>query len=309
MTEHEINQKDKQRSKITSSVIHLGIILILLFPFLQYQTPAPGQEGVKVSFGQPDIGRGDDRPVTQDQDPELMDPTPPTSSEEEVLEETVEETQPEPEPEPVKKPTKTKKVTKPQKKVLTSSERAAIARKKQKAEQKRREQAAEDAKAAAEARKRKQAEDKRKAAAAAKAKKAADLKAQKDKLGELFGKNKHTGQGNTNTPGSQGLPDGDPDASKVGFGSGKVGGGLGNRGVLGAPKVVNTTNESGRVTIKVCVDSAGKVISADFTQKGSNTANKRLIAIAKKNARKYKFTKGGVSKQCGTIAYNFKFKN
>jgi len=305
----EIQEKDKKRSRVVSGVIHLGIILILILPFLTYPTPPPGQEGVMVSFGEPDIGMGDDRPVTQDKDPELMDPTPPTTTETEVVEEVVEETQPDPEPEPVKTPTKPKKVTKPQKKVLTSSEKAAIARKKQKAIEKQRQQAEADAKAAEEARKRKQAEDKKKAAAAAAAKKAADLKAAKDKFGGVFNKNKGNGQGNTGKPGSQGLPNGDPNATKVGFGGGKVGGGLGDRGLIGAPKVRNTTNKSGKVTIKVCVNSAGRVISTDFTQKGSSTTDAKLIAIAKKNAKGFKFTKGGPSKQCGTISYNFKFKS
>ncbi len=305
----DIQEKDKQRSKVVSGVIHLGIIILLIMPFLTYPTPPPGQEGVMVSFGEPDIGQGDDRPVTQDEDPDLMDPTPPTTTETEVVEEVVEETQPDPEPEPVKTPTKPKKVTKPEKKVLTSSEKAEIARKKQKAEQKRRQKAEADAKAAEEARKRKQAEEKKKAAAAAAAKKAADLKAAKDKLGGVFSHNKGKGQGNTGKPGSQGLPNGDPNATKVGFGGGKVGGGLGDRGVLGTPKMRNTTNKSGRVTIKVCVNSSGRVISAEFTQKGSNTTNAKLIAIAKRNAKGFKFTKGGPSKQCGTISYNFKFKN
>ncbi len=305
----DIHEKDKQRSRITSGIIHLGIVILLILPFLTYPDPPPGQAGVMVSFGEPDIGMGDDKPVTQDQDPELMDPTPPTSTEEKVVEETVEETQPEPEPEPVKKPTKPKKVTKTHKKVLTSDQKAAIARKKQKAEKKRQEKAAADAKAAEEARKRKQAEEKRKAAAAEKARKEAELKAAKDEFGGAFNKNKGSGQGNTNKPGSQGLPNGDPNANNVGFGSGKVGGGLGNRGVLGAPKIVNRTNQSGRVTIKVCVDSSGRVISANFTQKGSSTNNAQLIAIAKKNAKGYRFSKGGPSKQCGTISYNFKFEH
>ena len=305
----DIQEKDKQRSRIVSGVIHLGIVILLIMPFLTFPTPPPGQEGVMVSFGEPDIGQGDDRPVTQQDDPDLMDPTPPTTTETEVVEEVVEETQPDPEPEPVKTPTKPKKVTKPHKKVLTSAEKAAIVRKKQQKAEKIRQKAEADAKAAEEARKRKQAEAKKKAAAAAKAKKEAELKAAKDKFGGAFNKNKGSGQGNTGKPGSQGLPNGDPNATKVGFGGGKVGGGLGDRGVLGAPKVKNTTNKSGRVTIKVCVNSSGRVISAEFTQKGSNTTNAGLIAIAKKNAKGFKFTKGGPSKQCGTISYNFKFKN
>ncbi len=298
----DIQEKDEQRSRITSGVIHLGIVILLILPFLTYPVPPPGQEGIAVSFGEPDVGMGNDRPITQDIDPDLS-PTPP-----EAQKDVVEETQPDPEPKPVEKPTKPKKVTKPKptKKVLTTAEKAAIARKKAEERRKRQEKADADAKAAEEARKRKQAEAKKKAA---EAKKKADYEAAKNKIGNPFGDGKGKGQGNTNKPGSQGLPTGDPNATKVGFGGGKVGGGLGDRGVLGAPKVRNTTNKSGRVTIKVCVNSSGQVISADFTQKGSTTTDARLIAIAKKNAKGFRFTKGGPSKQCGTISYNFKFEN
>ncbi len=305
MDQHET---DKQRSKIKSGVIHLSIIALMLFPFLKFPTPPPGQQGVMVSFGEPDIGMGNDRPVSQDEDPDVNTPEPSTSAEEEIVEEEVMEEVVEEivEPKPVEKP---KKVEKPTKKVMTSAEKAAIALKKQKKAEKRQRDAEAKAKADA-ARKKKAAEEaKRKAAAAAKAKRDAKLKAEKDKLGGAFNKNKGKGQGNTGKPGSQGMPNGDPNATKVGFGGGQVGGGLGNRGVKGKPKLVNNTNKSGKVTIKVCVNNAGKVISATFTQKGSNTTDAGLIRLAKANAKGFRFTKGGPSKQCGTITYKFKFEN
>ncbi len=302
----EQHETDKQRSKIKSGVIHLSIIALMLFPFLKFPTPPPGQQGVMVSFGEPDIGMGNDRPVSQDEDPEINTPEPPTQSEPEEVEEVVEEVEEVVEPKPVEKP---KKVEKPTKKVMTSAEKAAIALKKKKKAEKRQRDAEANAKAEA-ARKKKAAEDaKKKAAAAAKAKRDAELQAEKDKFGGAFNKNKGKGQGDTGKPGSQGMPNGDPNAGKVGFGGGQVGGGLGNRGVKGKPKLVNNTNKSGKVTIKVCVNNSGKVISATFTQKGSNTTDAGLIRLAKANAKGFRFTKGGPSKQCGTITYKFKFEN
>ena len=56
------------------------------------------------------------------------------------------------------------------------------------------------------------------------------------------------------------------------------------------------------------MDSSGKVISADFTQRGSTSTDSQLIRIAKKNARAYRFSKGSVDKQCGTITYVFKVR-
>ncbi|MEZ5056387.1 MAG: hypothetical protein R2879_05050 [Saprospiraceae bacterium] len=43
-------------------------------------------------------------------------------------------------------------------------------------------------------------------------------------------------------------------------GTGKVGGGLGSRGISKSPKVVNRTQYSGTVVIRLCVDRNGNVI-------------------------------------------------
>jgi|GEM_PF-4178240 len=63
---------------------------------------------------------------------------------------------------------------------------------------------------------------------------------------------------------------------------------------------------AGKVVIKVCVDSEGKVSEAKFTQRGSTTTDSYLVSVAEKAAKKYKFTTATVDTQCGTITVDFK---
>jgi TonB family protein len=105
--------------------------------------------------------------------------------------------------------------------------------------------------------------------------------------------------------------DGDPNASSlegISTGTGKVGGGLGSRGVLKSPPVSQNSQKAGTVVVSVCVDSNGKVTSADFTQRGSTTADSQLVNAAIRNAKNWQFSEGAVDKQCGTISYNFKVR-
>jgi hypothetical protein len=131
----------------------------------------------------------------------------------------------------------------------------------------------------------------------------------KSKYGDMF-KNGGSGRGNTNKPGNQGDPNGDPNSDILtgkSTGTGKIGGGLQNRGGSG-PKISAKFNDEGIVVIKVCVGANGNVISADYTQSGSTTTNSTLINIAKDNARRYGFRSSDVDKQCGSITYNFSLK-
>src|SRR5688572_18706929 len=88
----------------------------------------------------------------------------------------------------------------------------------------------------------------------------------------------------------------------------RVGGGLGNRGVLHEPKINDVSQKTGRVVISVCVDKVGKVIKAEYTQKGSTTTDSELKDIAKKAALQFKFTDSDIEQQCGTITVDFKIK-
>ena len=130
----------------------------------------------------------------------------------------------------------------------------------------------------------------------------------KKSYGDLFGGN---GRGNTGKPGSQGDPSGDPNSSAlegISKGRGRVGGGLGNRGVLYEPKISDGSQKTGRVVISVCVDKKGKVIKADYTQKGSTTTDSELKDIARRAALQFKFTDADIEEQCGTITVDFKIR-
>ena len=57
------------------------------------------------------------------------------------------------------------------------------------------------------------------------------------------------------------------------------------------------------------VDKTGKVIKADYTQKGSTTTDSELKDIARKAALQFKFTLSEIEEQCGTITVDFKIKS
>src|SRR5688572_5433751 len=257
------------RGWIVSLITHLVLVAILFLPMFAFQDPPPPeQEGVMVSLGLPDQGQGDEAPSKSEEKPE-------------------------PQPEPVKEVVKSTPPTKtPQKqvtsKVITSNEQDEV----------RVREASE--------RKQAEAESQRKASEAAKQQ--AAYNSTKKSYGDLLG---GSGRGNTGTPGSQGDPSGDPNAKAlegISKGSGRVGGGLGNRGVLHEPRISDVSQKTGRVVIRVCVDKVGKVIKAEYTQKGSTTTDSELKEIAKKAALQFKFTDSDIEQQCGTITVDFKIK-
>ncbi|KAA3622082.1 MAG: TonB family protein [Bacteroidetes bacterium] len=281
-----IEEKNKKRGIRAAVLFNVALILLALIPIIRFQDPPPGQEGILVNLGIPDVGQGDENAAAAEIQEEEA------TVEEEQQEEEVEEVESEPEsdPEPVEK------------EIVTTEDPEAIAIKKQKEKEAREKREAEaEAKRKAEA----EAEAKRKADAERKAKEDAANKL-KEGLGlEGLGK----GKGNTGKDGNQGDPGGDPNSdilTGVSTGSGTVGGGLGSRGRVKSPRVQENSQAAGTVVLNVCVDSDGNVISATYTQRGSTTGNSQLKAAAVRNAKQWKFSKGGPDKQCGTITYNFK---
>ena len=81
VTENE--KLNKKHAKKRSGIINIIILILAFLPFLTYPVPPPGQEGILVSFGTPDIGQGDSRPETQQE--EIVVPKPPSEEEEEVV--------------------------------------------------------------------------------------------------------------------------------------------------------------------------------------------------------------------------------
>lgn len=298
ITTHE-ERKNSNRSKVVSVVVHILLIILAMYPLLQYPDPPPGQEGILVNLGLPDEGQGDDNAgPTAEAEPEPAEESP-----------EVEESQPEPEPEEVKPDPV------PEKEVVKTEDPNEVALKRKKEEERKKQEEADRKKREEEAKQKAEAEAKRKAEAEAKRKAEEDARRQaeadklKNDIGGLFGDG--SGKGNTGKPGNQGDPNGDPNAANlegISTGAGRVGGGLGSRGVLKSPTVSENSQKAGTVVVKVCVNSDGTVTSADYTQSGSTTGDSQLVAAALRNAKSWQFSKGAVDSQCGTITYNFKVK-
>lgn len=293
-------EQNKRKGMISSVLIHTLLLAILILPLLTYPDPPPGQEGILVNLGG-DFGQGDENAPEGEPEAAVEEVTPPTP-------------EPQPAPEPVKQPekevVKEKPVTKPTptKEVVTTEDPNAVALRKQKEEAQKKAKADADAKAKADADAKAKADADAKAKADADAKAKADAQALKDKLGGAFGGGEGSGKGNTGQTGNQGDKNGDPNAKNlegISTGAGQVGGGLGSRGVVSSPRIQDSSQKTGVVVLKVCVDADGNVTTADYTLTGSTTQDSQLKDLAIRNARSWKFAKGADG-QCGTIRYEFK---
>ncbi len=270
-TINPLDQHTNGKGWIVSLSMHILIILIFFLPMFASQPPPPEQEGLLVNLGLIDEGQGDETPKG-----------------------TNEKVQPEPASQPtevqsISKPTPTIKSTKEiAKPTVTSNEQNEVLVREAKAKQ--------QAEAAAQQR------------ATEEANKQAAYNKTKQSYGDLLG----TGsKGNTGKPGSQGDPNGDPNSDileGISNGSGRVGGGLGSRGVLHEPKIIDNSQKTGVVVISVCVDKTGRVKKATYTQKGSTTTDTELQKIARDAALQFKFTASDIEEQCGTITVDFKLR-
>ncbi len=285
----------------SSLFFHSILILIGISPLATFNAPIWEEEepGMEVALGFPDEGQGNDEPTPGNNDPGGLPPPSASQSNQQPSSPPPSASASDPEP--------TKSRDEP---MITNdaAEDVAIAA----AKESRRKKAERDQVEAEQRRNAEvQAEANRRAEADRKAKEAADYAAAKGNYGGLL-KGKGTGRGNTGKAGNQGDPNGDPNAKNLeGIhtgGKGRIGGGLGNRGVVSEPKIQDNSQATGRVIIKVCVNKSGTVTSAEYTQKGSTTNDGALISIAKRNAMKFRFTTGDVDQQCGTITYDFKLQ-
>ncbi len=289
-------EKNKKRGMVISVLIHILLVLLALLPLLTYPDPPPGQEGILVNLGLPDEGQGFENAGPAEPMPE---------------EEPIPEAEPIPEEEPIEEefdpePVETKPEPTPDREVIKTEDPEEIALRK-KREEEARERREEELREQREEAERRRQEEARKAKEAEEARRKAEADKLKNEIGGLFGEGK--GKGETGKEGNQGDPEGDPDASQlegISTGQGQVGGGLGSRGVLALPKPEDNSQNVGTVVIEVCVNASGGVMSAEFTQRGSTTANPSLVRSAISAAKKAKFARGDVDKQCGTITYNFR---
>ncbi len=341
------DKKEENRKKkglMGSFVYTIILIIVLLFPLLSYEFPAPGQEGIRISFGQPDQGDGTAQPKGEPMSESSAQPAEPAETTPPVT------TQSKPEPakpspaEPIAEatppPTPAKKeVEAPiKKKVVTADNSkeiaAAQAKKKKQQEEIKKKQQQKAKEQAAKAKKAKEIADKQAKEAAEKAeklaveeakRKAAEAKAiaeaerkaaeekkyqeAKDKMGSLFGQS--GSQGNSGKPGDAGVANGDPDAKNLegtksyGKGDKDVGGGLSGRGVVNRPKLKDNSQKEGKVKVEICVNKSGKVIKAEYSQLGSTTIDTDLIQLAETSAKKYIFSPSANPEQCGEVLITF----
>ena len=296
--DQELSKQEKNNQRkgaITSLTAHVAILFLFLLPFTTFPDPPPGPAGVLVSFGEPEQGVNTEERAAP--------------SEPEAVEEPVEEVEEVEEPEVVPEPEASEPEESPKINTDENSRERAIAQAKKEAEERaRRIEREKQRKADEEARKKREAEAaKRRAEEEARKKREAEAQALKDAIGGAF----NGGRGNGGKPGDQGQPDGDPDGSAldgISTGAGEIGGDLGGRGVLSKPRITDNSQKTGDVVMKVCVDATGKVFSAKYTQSGSTTSDARLVETARKAALRYKFERGSVDKQCGTIKIKFRLR-
>ncbi len=288
-------EENKQKGIIVSIVVHLLLLLICMIPYMAAEEKPKQLSGIIVAFGSPDAGSSDATPISDDTDPtDLSEPNQSSSANDDNQSSSPEKqddiTKPNDSPEPIQD-------------ITPQTDKSDVAIEKAKADKAKKD--SEDAEA-----------ERLKTIAAQKAKleakkkadqeaKQAALDAKRGQFSDLLG----SGKGNNNNSGNQGDPNGDPNSSaldQIATGSGRIGGGLSNRGVLFEPQIDDNSQKTGKVVIKVCVDKSGKISEAKFTQRGSTTTDLHLIDIATKAAKQYQFTSSDIETQCGNITIEFK---
>ncbi|MEM1322963.1 MAG: hypothetical protein AAGG75_22045 [Bacteroidota bacterium] len=82
---------------------------------------------------------------------------------------------------------------------------------------------------------------------------------------------------------------------------------LAGRTILESEPMLEVAKENGKVVVAICVNKEGKVVEAKYKAHGSTSDHPQLIRIAIANARKYRFDRGMLDRQCGSVTYDFKF--
>lgn len=77
------------------------------------------------------------------------------------------------------------------------------------------------------------------------------------------------------------------------------------RAIIQSTEANADPKKKGTVAVKICVDKAGNVTSAKYTQRGSTTFDAYLKKIAVKAAKSIKFAKSDLAEQCGIVNYKF----
>ena len=285
-----LETKHERNSARITALIALILLLLLFVVGPQYLDP-PDEYGIAVNFGTTDFGSGNK----------------PLSEPKKAIEETVEQVQPE---ESVAEPTATAEASTKAEEVLTQENAEALAIKKQK-------EAEAKAKAEAEAKAKAEAERVEREKREAEERKQREEAEKRKKLDNLIGGVKNSdgkddgGEGPDNVGGNKGQLDGDPYAPSYfggsGPGKGGVGYGLGGRGRPSRQIYKQDCNEYGLVVVKIEVNRAGKVVSAEPGIRGTTNTHPCLLEPAKKIAMSHKWPadNDAPARQIGFVSINF----
>ena len=295
-----LNEKEeaniRKKSRLAVLLALLFWALVLGIPFLSYTFPPPEKPGILLAFGD-ENGGGENSAETSITDADVPNPSPDPSSA--------------PQKELPAEPSKQEATAKSPRSNLkqNSDEESFLDTSTKPVEQERPTETAKSGKD----RKTIDAEKLAEQEEAQKAKREADAKlkreqeeAKKREFSDLFG-----GTGTGSEPQKQGDPAGDPDKNKlegISTGTGDVGVGLKDRGVLYEPEIEEDSQKIGRIVVRVCVNSKGLVTEAKYTQRGSTSTDIALIKVAEEAAGKYRFSPSGLDRQCGNISIDFKLK-
>jgi protein TonB len=266
-----LDTEHKKKSMKITVILHLIILLLLFYVGMTYMDP-PVEQGIAVNFGTTDTGTGRIQPTKAIKSaPKETTPPPVTQPKTEIKEEVVTQ---DIEDAPVIKKEETKPVQKEE-----------VVKEEPKKEKPVEPDPAPDKKTT-------------------------------DALSSLINGPKSDGtekggEGNDDTPGDKGNPDGDPNArSYYGNGKGLDGDGnylLGGRKALNKEKFVQECNEAGTVVVSIEVDRNGKVTSATAGVRGTTNNSKCLLDPAKRAAMATRFNSDSKApaKQIGKIIYKF----
>ncbi|WP_431163894.1 energy transducer TonB [Flagellimonas beolgyonensis] len=286
-----LDTRHKKKSFTLTTLLLSAVLLLLFYIGLTYLDP-PIENGIAVNFGTMDFGSGPVQPMEKVR-----------SEPKQVESQPVEQVQP-------AEPQEAVTEEAPVEKVLTSNDEESIKIKQQQEAKRKADEAAEKAKAEAErvAREKSEAEERQRQEQEAKKK---NIDALIGGIGQSDGTTTGS-EGNDNTPGDKGQPDGDPYATTYygapGSGTGTGGYGLNGRSLVDSGKVRQECNEEGRVVVRITVDRSGKVIKAEPGVKGTTNNAPCLLEPARKTAfmHKWNLDSNAPAQQIGFVVVNFK---
>lgn len=102
--------------------------------------------------------------------------------------------------------------------------------------------------------------------------------------------------------------DGDNDLKGEGAGEDFSGDGLFKRKVIYRADVKKLTKRNGKITVNLCVDRTGYIISAEANEELTTIMDKELVEKAVSLTRRYRFEKDNSAprQQCGKLTFSFK---